>query len=172
MAQGNKNGVHGENSATFEQCFERLQEVVQKLTEGNLTLEEALSSFEEGMALADRCAKMLDDADLRVKQVSARAARAALEKLGELEEVVPRSSPADEGEILSFEIESYEERIVVDAPQNNAVPRSTTGNLAYSPLPSERRGSQTGRGGGAPSNSTQAASDSNVELDPLFEEDD
>ena len=64
--------AHGNYSATFEQQFGRLQEVVQRLSDGNLTLQEALSAFEEGMSLADRCAQMLDEAELRVKQVSER----------------------------------------------------------------------------------------------------
>ncbi len=73
--QGNRNGIHGADGATFEQSFSRLQEVVQKLSAGNLTLQEALAAFEEGMALAERCQTMLDQAQLRIKQVSAKAAR-------------------------------------------------------------------------------------------------
>src|SRR5207237_10564595 len=81
MAESNKNGVHGENNAGFEQSFRRLQEVVQKLSEGNLPLEEALSSFEEGMRLADSCARMLDEAALRLERVSERVGGAAAERV-------------------------------------------------------------------------------------------
>src|SRR5438105_9510019 len=61
---------------SFEESFRRLQEVVQRLSEGSLTLQEAMAAFEEGMSLADRCATMLDEAELRVKQVSDKALRA------------------------------------------------------------------------------------------------
>src|SRR5947209_19022527 len=108
MAQGNRNGLHGENGGTFEESFKRLQEVVQKLSEGNLTLQEALSAFEEGMALSDRCMKMLDTAELRLKQVSAQSTRAAAEALDQLESVVRQSAVQDEGSnIVSLELASY-----------------------------------------------------------------
>ena len=84
-AQGKGNGVHGENGVTFEQSFGRLQEVVQRLSEGSLTLQEALTSFEEGMALADMCLQMLDEAESRLRQVSARTARSAAQALEDLD---------------------------------------------------------------------------------------
>jgi exodeoxyribonuclease VII small subunit len=157
MAQ-NKNGVYGEDGASFEQSFQRLQEVVKKLSEGSLTLEEALSSFEEGMALADRCTQMLGDAELRLRQVSARASRAGEEAVGRLEEVrtsaqstasaAPRTAAEDlddideairqsplideDDEIVSVHIESYERRIVRDVPQNQQAARPPAGSAAGS----------------------------------------
>src|SRR4051794_38525359 len=77
--------AHGDNRPSFEQNFTRLQEVVAKLSDGNLTLQEALSAYEEGMSLADRCARMLDEAELRVKQVSERALRSASSSLTDLD---------------------------------------------------------------------------------------
>src|SRR5918911_2380984 len=142
MAESNKNGVHGDNNASFEQCFRRLQEVVQRLSEGNLTLEEALSSFEEGMRLADACARMLDEAELRLERVSERVARAAAERVeAQKDQTLKPVGGADE--ILALDISSYEERIVFSAPPDTPVPPSPTANLAYSPLPGERRGSRT-----------------------------
>ena len=38
----------------FDQIFDRLKAVVDKLEQGNLTLEESLRAFEEGVALARR----------------------------------------------------------------------------------------------------------------------
>jgi exodeoxyribonuclease VII small subunit len=175
MAHGNKNGLHGENGSTFEDSFKRLQEVVQKLSEGNLTLQEALSAFEEGIELADRCGQMLDTAELRLKQVSAQSTRAAAESLAELEKVA-RESPAEDegGESISVEFESYESRLVFDAPVNIPIPRSPGGNLAYSPLPGERPGSQRPPKGGKADSSGQAAFNpgDKPELDPLFDEED
>ncbi len=174
MANGNRNGLHGENSGTFEESFKRLQEVVQKLSEGNLTLQEALSAFEEGMTLSDRCMQMLDSAELRLKQVSAQSTRAAAASLDELELVARRSPGEDEREsIVSVEFESYESRLVFDVPMDD-VPVATGGNLAYSPLPGERRGSPQPPKAEKAGGSGQAAFNpgDELELDPLFDEDD
>ena len=163
----NRNGVHGEDGAGFEQSFKRLQEVVQRLSDGNLTLQDALASFEEGMKLADRCADMLDAAELRLRNVSAGTARAASEAVGELEEVMrraPRGSGDDMDEIV-LEVESYETTLTFDTPPEKA-PKPTPGaNLAYSPLPNERRG-------GAPKKPEPPSKPADLELDPLFDEDD
>lgn len=98
--------AHSENRLTFEESFARLQEVVTKLSEGNLTLQEALSAYEEGMSLAERCAKMLDDAELRVKQVSERAMRAGSASLADLDQVM-RAGTEDDG-LVAIDIETFE----------------------------------------------------------------
>src|SRR5687767_10849446 len=95
----NNASAHGENGPSFEQSFGRLQEVVQKLSEGNLTLQEALSAFEEGMELAERCGRLLDEAELRVKQVSERAMLAGASSLAELDEIMRRAPDGKEEEL-------------------------------------------------------------------------
>jgi exodeoxyribonuclease VII small subunit len=55
---------------TFEQAFGELEETVQKLEAGGLTLEESLALFERGQALAARCNVRLDEAELQVQQLS------------------------------------------------------------------------------------------------------
>jgi len=55
---------------TFEQAFAELEETVQKLEAGGLTLEESLALFERGQALAARCNVQLDEAALKVSQLS------------------------------------------------------------------------------------------------------
>jgi exodeoxyribonuclease VII small subunit len=51
----------------FEEILERLQGIVEKLEAGNLTLEESLRQFEEGVRLSRLGAAMLDDAERRVE---------------------------------------------------------------------------------------------------------
>ncbi len=51
----------------FESGMKRLQEVVEALEGQELTLEEAVSLFEEGMELSKRCAQILDKAEKRIK---------------------------------------------------------------------------------------------------------
>ncbi len=54
---------------TYEKAFAELEEVVHKLEEGELSLDESLALFERGQALAARCSQLLDEADLKVKQL-------------------------------------------------------------------------------------------------------
>ncbi|MCC6177014.1 MAG: exodeoxyribonuclease VII small subunit [Chloroflexi bacterium] len=54
---------------TFEAAFDRLQETIGRLEQGGLSLDAAIAAFEDGMALANRCAEILDAAELRVTKV-------------------------------------------------------------------------------------------------------
>ena len=55
---------------SFETAFDQLTEVVQQLEEGGLTLEEMISLYERGQALAGHCQEQLDQAKLRVTQLT------------------------------------------------------------------------------------------------------
>ncbi len=59
------------NALTFEQAYAELAVVVEQLEDASLTLEESLALHARGRALATYCATKLDEADLRVKQLSA-----------------------------------------------------------------------------------------------------
>ena len=54
---------------TFEEAFGEMENTVQRLEEGDLTLDEALALYEKGMRLARRCTDALDAAELQVQQV-------------------------------------------------------------------------------------------------------
>jgi exodeoxyribonuclease VII small subunit len=51
----------------FEAALQRLEQIVDQLEAGNLTLEESLEVFEEGVGLARRCGKYLDEAEKRIE---------------------------------------------------------------------------------------------------------
>ena len=51
----------------FENSLARLEQIVSELEAGNLPLEDSLKVFEEGVALARRCAKYLEDAEQRIE---------------------------------------------------------------------------------------------------------
>ncbi|MBI1845460.1 MAG: exodeoxyribonuclease VII small subunit [Candidatus Rokubacteria bacterium] len=51
----------------FEDCLTRLEQTVTALETGNLSLEESLKVFEEGVALSRHCAKYLDEAERRLE---------------------------------------------------------------------------------------------------------
>lgn len=56
---------------TYEKAVERLEEIVDKLENGNLPLEDMMKLYEEGTVLAAKCAKSLDEAQLRITELSA-----------------------------------------------------------------------------------------------------
>ena len=54
---------------TFEQAFAELEESVRTLERGDLPLEESLALYERGQELSAYCAKLLDEAELKVQQI-------------------------------------------------------------------------------------------------------
>ncbi len=50
----------------FEDALGKLEEILKKMEAGDMTLEESLKAFEEGIKLARFCAAKLDDAERRV----------------------------------------------------------------------------------------------------------
>jgi exodeoxyribonuclease VII small subunit len=60
----------GASALSFEQALEKLESLVDRLERGDLPLEEALSAFEEGVALTRRCAGQLDDAERRIEMLT------------------------------------------------------------------------------------------------------
>jgi exodeoxyribonuclease VII small subunit len=51
----------------FETSLKRLEEVVKKLEAGDLSLEDSLKAFEEGVKHAGFCTRKLDEAEKRVE---------------------------------------------------------------------------------------------------------
>ena len=51
----------------FEDAVQRLEQIVDQLEAGDLPLEQSLKVFEEGVALARRCAKYLEEAEKRIE---------------------------------------------------------------------------------------------------------
>ena len=74
-----RSGNNGDASAhvpqdeplVFEEALSRLDEAVQALESGRLPLDDALRIYEEGVHLAQRCQRMLDNAELRVERLHA-----------------------------------------------------------------------------------------------------
>lgn len=50
----------------FEQSLEALQSLVERLESGNLSLEESLGAFEQGVALTRECQQALTQAEQKV----------------------------------------------------------------------------------------------------------
>ncbi|MEN9934090.1 MAG: hypothetical protein RLZZ387_669 [Chloroflexota bacterium] len=57
------------DNTSYEALFARMQEIVASLEAGELPLERALALYEEGVAVASACQRMLDEAVLRVQEL-------------------------------------------------------------------------------------------------------
>ena len=53
---------------TYEEAYQRLEQILVQLESGDLPLEESLELYEQGATLAAVCSRILDDAELRVQQ--------------------------------------------------------------------------------------------------------
>ena len=51
----------------FEEALGKLEDIVKKMESGDMTLEESLKAFEEGIKLARLCSRKLDEAERRVE---------------------------------------------------------------------------------------------------------
>lgn len=51
----------------FEGALKKLETIVEKLEQGDLSLEEALKNYEEGVRMADVCQKRLTEAEKKVE---------------------------------------------------------------------------------------------------------
>jgi exodeoxyribonuclease VII small subunit len=55
---------------TFEEAFAELEQIVSRLEGGQLALEDSLMLFERGQALAASCSQKLDQAELKIEQIT------------------------------------------------------------------------------------------------------
>lgn len=63
----------------FEQSLNKLETLVNQMEQGDMTLEESLKAFEEGIGLTRECQTRLSDAEQKVQQL--------IEEQGELQAV-------------------------------------------------------------------------------------
>lgn len=55
---------------TFESALTRLEEIADKLEEGNIPLDESIALFEEGIELSKYCDKKLNTAEQKIETVN------------------------------------------------------------------------------------------------------
>jgi exodeoxyribonuclease VII small subunit len=55
---------------SYEQAFAELESIVAALENEQRSLDESMALYERGQTLVKRCAKILDKAELKVKQLS------------------------------------------------------------------------------------------------------
>jgi exodeoxyribonuclease VII small subunit len=54
---------------SFEQNMDRLEEIVSKMESGDLTLDDALTYYEEGIKLSRACYSKLSDAEKKIEKL-------------------------------------------------------------------------------------------------------
>ena len=55
---------------SFEENMQRLEQIVRKMEQGDVPLEESLKLFQEGTELVRECTKLLDNAQMQIKLVT------------------------------------------------------------------------------------------------------
>lgn len=62
-----------QKKSTFEENIQRLEQIVRAMERGEVPLEESLKLFQEGTELVRCCGKLLEEAQLQVKKITAAA---------------------------------------------------------------------------------------------------
>jgi len=60
-----------QDKPTFEQAVTELKQIVDKIEDGQIPLEESISQYEKGMALIQHCRMILQQAEKRIEKISA-----------------------------------------------------------------------------------------------------
>ena len=55
---------------SFEEAFEKLRQISEKIESENLTLDESIALFEEGVKLSAYCSKILEEAKQKITKLS------------------------------------------------------------------------------------------------------
>ncbi len=53
---------------TLEETFEKVDEVMEKLSDDSLPLEESFTVYKEGMELLDKCKNIIEDIEKKVEE--------------------------------------------------------------------------------------------------------
>ena len=57
------------DTVNFETSLQKLEKIIAKLEDGDISLEDSVKSFEEGIGLVKDCQKQLSQAELKVKKL-------------------------------------------------------------------------------------------------------
>lgn len=58
-----------ENELSFEETMKHLEEIVEKLEEGDVPLEKAINYYQEGMKLSKVCSDKLNNVEKQMEQI-------------------------------------------------------------------------------------------------------
>jgi exodeoxyribonuclease VII small subunit len=55
---------------TFEQAIKKLTDIVGKIENGSISLEQSIAQYEQGMELIKRCREILQKAEKKIEEIS------------------------------------------------------------------------------------------------------
>lgn len=58
---------NGQQEKSFETAFSRLEEILEKMNSGSVSLDESLKLYEEADSLVNMCSKRLNDAERKIE---------------------------------------------------------------------------------------------------------
>ena len=61
--------INGINNLSFEQALNMLEETVEKLEDGGLTLNETTDMYEQGMKLSQICTNILKSTEVKITEI-------------------------------------------------------------------------------------------------------
>ena len=96
MAGRKTNPAEGpEAGPTFEEALERLETIVEQLESGELSLEQSIASYEEGVKLSRRLGTTLEEAEKRIERlVEGEEGGTPTTEPADLDERAPENPPA------------------------------------------------------------------------------
>lgn len=68
------------DAMSYEEAMTELEEVIAALESNQAPLEELITLFERGQGLAQRCLRLLDEAELKVQQINIQTGDGELEE--------------------------------------------------------------------------------------------
>jgi len=92
--------VEPEAPATFEAALDRLHAIVEDLERGDLTLDESIARYEEGMRLSKRLTAQLDEAEKRIERLMESDPEGDVPVTRPMELERGSDAPPDDGELL------------------------------------------------------------------------
>ncbi len=57
------------DESSFDESLRRLEQIVEKMEQGDIPLEESMKLYEEGIALSKACAEKLQQAEMTIKRL-------------------------------------------------------------------------------------------------------
>ncbi|MBC7081396.1 MAG: exodeoxyribonuclease VII small subunit [Thermoplasmatales archaeon] len=59
----------GEKEIGFEEALKKLEEIIEELEKGELSLDETISKFEEGIKLCKLCKEKIEKAEMKIEKL-------------------------------------------------------------------------------------------------------
>jgi len=83
----------------FEQSMKRLEAIVEELEAGELSLEDSIARYEEGIRLSRRLTQVLDESEKRIERLVEKEGQAPTTEPMELSSLREGAREASEGEL-------------------------------------------------------------------------